>query len=297
MVHKIVMNASQFYLKFWKITVILTLAGIVLIWFGLKYASTHESTDDAFIEGDVTVISPKVSGHIARVYVSDNQTVRAHQLLCEIDDQDYKNSLDLARAQLQSAQAEARQAKEDFERYKTLLASQDISQQQFDKALLRSNMASAGLSAAGARYNQAVLNLSYTKIMAPADGIIAQKDVEPGMFVQTGQALMAVVLPERWVIANMKETQMTRIYPGLKVTIKVDAYPGKTFYGHVDSIQPGTGSRFSLLPTENATGNFIKVVQRNPVKIIFDGESKGQEPLNLGMSVIPIIEITSSQKS
>ena len=113
------------------------------------------------------------------------------------------------------------------------------------------------------------------------------------MFVEEGQALLAIVLPQRWVIANLKETQMTHIHPGLKVTIRVDAYPGVVFHGHVDSIQQGTGSRFSLLPAENATGNFIKVVQRVPVKIVFDGPLDPQKPLELGMSVVPTIDLSS----
>ena len=116
------------------------------------------------------------------------------------------------------------------------------------------------------------------------------------MFVEEGQALLAIVLPERWVIANLKETQMTHIRPGLKVTIRVDAYPGVVFHGHVDSIQQGTGSRFSLLPAENATGNYIKVVQRVPVKIVFDGPLDPQKPLELGMSVVPTIDLSSGKK-
>ena len=167
----------------------------------------------------------------------------------------------------------------------------DISQQQYDKALLRWNTDKAKVAAAQARRAQARLNLSYTKIAAPANGAVTKKNVEPGMFVEQGQALLAITLPQRWVIANLKETQMTHIRPGLKVSIRVDAYPGVVFHGHIDSIQQGTGSRFSLLPAENATGNYIKVVQRVPVKIVFDGNLDPQKPLELGMSVVPTIEL------
>jgi len=238
----------------------------------------------------VTVISPKVSGHIAHVYVQDNQLVKAEAPLCDIDGRDYQASFDLAQAQLAAITAEAGQAGEDVRRYQKLLVSKDISQQQFDKAMLRWNTDKAQVEAAQARLTQAKLNVSYTKIAAPSDGVVSRKDVEIGMFVEPGQALMAVVLGDRWVIANLKETQMTHIRQGLKVTISVDAYPGVVFHGHVDSIQQGTGSRFSLLPAENATGNYIKVVQRVPVKIVFDGPLDPKRPLALGMSVVPTID-------
>ena len=122
----------------------------------------------------------------------------------------------MAKAELEAAEAEAQQAGQDVQRYQKLLASKDISQQQYDKAFLRWNTDKAQVKAAQARLDQARLNLSYTKIVAPADGVVSRKAVEPGMFVEQGQALMAIVLPERWVIANLKETQMTHIRPGLK---------------------------------------------------------------------------------
>jgi membrane fusion protein (multidrug efflux system) len=271
----------------------LTFVAVILISYGLRYVFTHETSDDAFIEGDITVISPKVPGHIEKVYVSDNQIVKAQEPLCDIDGRDYQASFNLAQAELGAVMAEAQQAGQDVERYQKLLTGKDISQQQYDKALLRWNTGKAQVEAAKARLTQAGLNLSYTKIVAPADGVVARKNVEPGMFVEQGQALLAIVLPERWVIANLKETQMTHIHPGLKVSIRVDAYPGVVFRGHVDSIQQGTGSRFSLLPAENATGNYIKVVQRVPVKIVFDGPLDPQKPLELGMSVVPAIDLSS----
>ena len=291
MVSKIVNKFHELNHKYWKIAAALTFVAVILIGYGLWYIFTHETTDDAFIEGDITVISPKVSGHIEKIYINDNQIVRAQEPLCDLDGRDYQTSFDLAKAELEAAQAESQQAGQDLGRYQQLLASKDIPQQQFDKALLRWNTSQAQVNAAQARLERARLNLSYTKIVAPADGTVARKDVEPGMFVQEGQALMAVVLPGRWVIANLKETQMTHIHPGLKVSIRVDAYPGMVFHGHIDSIQQGTGSRFSLLPAENATGNYIKVVQRVPVKIVFDDPLDPQKPLELGMSVVPTIEI------
>ena len=293
MVNKIVKKFHEFIQRYWKLVAALTLIAVVLLGYALYYLFSHETTDDAFIEGDVTVISPKVPGHIERVYINDNQIVKAQDPLCDIDERDYQASFNLAQAELGAQEAEAQQAGQDIQRYQKLLASKDIPQQQYDKALLRWNTAKAQVNAAQARRAQARLNLSYTKIVAPADGVVTRKNVEPGMFVEQGQALLAIVLPGRWVIANLKETQMTHVHPGLKVTIRVDAYPGVVFHGHLESIQQGTGARFSLLPAENATGNYIKVVQRVPVKIVFDGPLDPQKPLELGMSVVPAIDLSS----
>jgi membrane fusion protein (multidrug efflux system) len=293
MVSKIVNKFNELNQKYWKWAAAATLVVVFLLAYSLWYVSTHETTDDAFIEGDVTVISPKVPGHIEKVYVKDNQTIKAQDHLCDIDERDYQTGFNLAQAKLEAAQAEARQAGQDIQRYQKLLATKDISQQQYDKALLRWDTAKAMVEESQAGLNQARLNLSYTKITAPADGVVTRKDVEPGMFVEQGQAVMAIVLPDRWVVANLKETQMTHIHPGLKVVIRIDAYPGVVFHGHVDSVQQGTGARFSLLPAENATGNYIKVTQRVPVKIVFDGPLDPQKPLELGMSADPTIDLSS----
>jgi len=295
MVSKIVIKFHELRKKYWKIIAAVTFVIVLLLGYSLWYMFTHETTDDAFIEGDLIVISPKVSGHIDKVYIRDNQIVKSQELLCDIDERDFQASFKLARAQLDAAKAEGAQAGQDLQRYQKLLTSKDISQQQFDKALLRWNTDKAQLEAAQARLEQSRLNLSYTKIVAPANGVVTKKSVEPGMFVEQGQALLGIVLPERWVIANLKETQMTHIHAGLKVSINVDAYPGVVFQGHVDSIQQGTGSRFSLLPAENATGNYIKVVQRVPVKIVFDGDLDSKRPLELGMSVVPTIDLSSGK--
>jgi membrane fusion protein (multidrug efflux system) len=292
MPNKILNKFYEFFKKNWKWIVPLTIVLVLLLWYYLWQQSIHESTDDAFIEGDVTVISPRVSGHIDRVFINDNQVVKTRDILCDLDPRDYQASFDLSRAEVDAADAESKQAGQDVQRYQKLLASKDIPQQQYDKALLRWNMGKAQLEVAMARLSQARLNLSYTKIAAPANGVITRKSVEPGMFIEAGQALMAIVFPDRWVIANFKETRMTHIRPGLKVTITVDVYPGIVFHGHVDSIQQGTGSRFSLLPAENATGNYIKVVQRVPVKIVFDDKPDPKKPLELGLSVNPTIDLS-----
>jgi membrane fusion protein (multidrug efflux system) len=152
--------------------------------------------------------------------------------------------------------------------------------------------AKSELALAEARLEQARLQLSYTQIKAPARGHITKKNVEPGNQVQVGQPLMALVpLDNLWIQANYKETQLTRVKKGQKVTIKVDTFPGKKLQGRVESIMAGTGSAFSLFPPENATGNFVKIVQRIPVKIVLDKDPKDLPQLRIGMSVIPTILI------
>ena len=138
------------------------------------------------------------------------------------------------------------------------------------------------------------LNQSYTKIYAPSDGYVAKRTVETGNQIQAGQPLMAIVpLNEIWITANYKETQLGRVKPGQKVKIKVDTYPGKVIDGKVDSITAGTGAVFSLFPPENATGNFVKIVQRIPVKIILNQEADPNHTLRIGMSVVPTILVDS----
>jgi membrane fusion protein (multidrug efflux system) len=138
---------------------------------------------------------------------------------------------------------------------------------------------------------QAQLQLSYTKILAPTAGNITKKSIESGAYVVPGQPLLAIVEPNVWVLANFKETQLTHMRPGQPVTIKIDAYPGVSLAGHVDSVQSGTGARFSLLPPENATGNYVKIVQRVPVKIVFDQPPDKQYTLAPGMSVVPEVRV------
>jgi membrane fusion protein (multidrug efflux system) len=154
--------------------------------------------------------------------------------------------------------------------------------------------ARAEIAQARAQVEQAELNLSYTEIRAPGSGYVTRKSVEPGTSVQVGQALLALVPHEVWVVANFKETQLTRMRPGQPATVEVDAYPGVEFRAHVDSIQRGTGARFALLPPENATGNFVKVVQRVPVKLIFDDPQQvAAYTLSPGMSAVPAVDVTA----
>jgi membrane fusion protein (multidrug efflux system) len=165
-------------------------------------------------------------------------------------------------------------------------AGQQVAVKDAELATARANVA-----AAEARMREAEINLSYTRIAAPHDGVVTKKSVAPGAVVRVNQTLASLVYGPRWVIANFKETQLARMRPGQAVEIKVDAYPDVTFTGRVDSIQRGTGAYFSLLPPENATGNFVKVVQRVPVKIVFDDPPDPGHVLSLGMSVIPTVRL------
>jgi membrane fusion protein (multidrug efflux system) len=428
----------------YKRPVFLIVAAILLIAvliFGLRYwsyARSHETTDDAFIDGHIIQVSPKISGSVEKVYVTDNQHVKEGDLLAELDPRDYEVRLQQARAaldaglarlkeartgveltrasgragvqqaagtvqqarsgvesqraaaaaertrisqaaagvttaqanaaqarsQVAAAEAEATRASTDVQRYQELYAKDEISRQRLDQAIATARTANAQLEAARQRVlaaeaqinearagqvtaaenarraqtqvggaqagvtealgrlaqastapqqvalsqaqaetagatieqlraavQQAELELSYTKIYAPESGRVTRKAVEEGAILQAGQPLMAIVPGEVWVTANFKETQLNEIHPGQPVELKVDAYPGRVFKGHVDSIQAGTGARFSMIPPENATGSYVKVVQRVPVKIVFDEQPDAQQILAPGMSVEPEVKV------
>jgi len=403
---------------------ILPAAGLALGAWRYWHARTYETTDNAFIEGAVVQISPRVFGQVLRVWVQDNQHVNAGDLLLELDPSDYEARLAEARARLEdmlaraggasaglavattvtdaaliqaragleaaraqvemlrarlgeaeagvraaqanlhqaqarraAAEAEAQRAGADAARYRALYEKDEVSRQQLDRAetearataanweaatqlvaaagadlaraqalrestlaalrqaesavlqaegrvkeaqagpdqvrLRRSDVAStaAGIELQKAAVRQAELNLSYTKIRAPESGYITKKSVEPGNIVQPGQALMALVSDRLWVVANFKETQLKHMRPGQPVTLKIDAYPQLKLRGRVDSIQTGAGARFSLLPPENATGNYVKVVQRVPVKIVFAEPLPRDYKIGPGMSVAPAVRV------
>jgi membrane fusion protein (multidrug efflux system) len=223
-----------------------------------------------------------------------------------------------AQASVIAAEAENQRAADDLKRYQSV-DSTAVSKSAFDAAQSQARTASANLQAARAqekateadvtlseagvetasaavqqaeaRVRQAELNLSYTQVTAPEDGRVTRRVVEQGAYIQPGQALMAIVPRRYWVIANFKEIQLTHMRPGQPVEVGVDAYPGRTFKGHVESIQSGAGARFSLFPPENATGNYIKVVQRVPVKILLDELPGNDLALGPGMSVVPKVRV------
>ena len=189
-----------------------------------------------------------------------------------------------AEVQISSAQAQVREAQGK-------LAAANTAPQQIAASQAQAQTASASLEQLRAAVAQAELELSYTKLYAPDDGRVTNKSVEEGALVQSGQPLMAIVPGDVWVTANFKENQIGNMRPGQSAEITVDAYPDKVFKGHVDSIQAGTGARFSLLPPENATGNYVKVVQRVPVKIVFDEPPDPAHMLAPGMSVVPEVKV------
>ena len=227
--------------------------------------------------------------------------------------------LDMARARSTAARAEQTKAQADAGRQKALpreattrqeidsanaaLRTADAQVAQADAAVREADVLDDSLAQADARVHEldaqvalakaqldaAALNLDWTKVTAPQDGWVTKRGVEAGNYVSAGQALMALVTPEVWVTANFKEDQLDRMKPGQKVEMTVDAYPGLKLSGHIDSIQFGSGQRFSVFPAENATGNFVKIVQRVPVKILIDSGTDPNRPLPLGLSVVPTI--------
>jgi membrane fusion protein (multidrug efflux system) len=375
------------------------IAAIVLLVMGFfvyRYVTSYEATDDAQVDGHVNSISTRISGHVVKLNVLDNQYVEAGTVLVEIDPADYQVAYESAKADFDSAQAAASaagvdvpitsintssqvssteadvasaragisaakqqfeaakaqrdqaeannvKAQNDLARYKQLVDKQEISEQQYDQAVAAAKANAAAVEAAHANadaaqsqvtqaqqkllqaeanwrnaqtapqqvqimrsraasaladaqrkkadLDQAQLNLQYTKVVAPVAGVISDRTVEVGQNVSPGQELLKVVpLNDVWITADFKETQLREMKVGQRVTVEVDAN-GRSYKGKVDSIAGASGARFSLLPPENATGNYVKVVQRIPVKIVLDpGENKDQS-LRPGMSVVPKVWI------
>ena len=289
------------------------------------YFSTFETTDDAFVEGHIVRISPKITGIIEKLYIDDNQHVKKGDLLLVIDDRDYQVKYDQAKAAYEmalyrqksavvdkvSAETDLKVAKQDFERYKNLFEKGAVSQQEYDQAKSKYDVAKANYATAQqavfskeknkvadaelkrleAAMKQAELELSYTKIYAPDDGKITNRSAEEGAYINAGAPLFSIVPDKRWVVANFKETQLDGMRVGQPVRIKVDAYPHLKLMGKVDSIQSSTGAKTSMFPPENAVGSYVKVVQRVPVKIVFTDKLDPQYNIEPGMSVVPKVYI------
>ena len=192
---------------------------------------------------------------------------------------------------LDAAIAAAEQAEAGVRQAEAQLAEANLVAQNIAAAQAQVKQWDAQVDAAQAALDQAEINLGFTSVVAPQDGWITKRNVELGNFVQPGQQILAIVSPEIWITANLKETQLDRMRPGQKVVIHVDAYPGLALTGHVDSIQKGSGSKFTAFPPENATGNFVKIVQRVPVKITIDSGLDPKLPLPLGISVEPTVRL------
>ena len=268
----------------------IVLIGLVAAFFYSQYRKTHIFTDDAFVEGDIFTIAARVDGAVKAVHVSSNQAVKKGELLVELDPADYRSKAAAARANLELQRANLRYAERERKRAEALFTKEVNSAERRDKAVSAHEIAEAQVKLAEEQLRQAELNLNYTTLTAPADGYVTKKNVQTGNQVKTGQPLMAVVsLEGLYVVANYKETQMKNIQPGQAVKLKVDSYPGRTFTGKVDSIMAGTGVSFSLFPPENATGNYVKIVQRIPVKIVHDQGADRDHVLRIGMSVEPTV--------
>ena len=285
---------KKLLLKFTKKRVIVPLI-IVLVLFILLVMSfinslSYQSTDDAFVEGSLVSLAPKVSGQVVKLNFKDNDFVKKGQLLVEIDSRDYQNKVNELSASLKEAKAKHEFTKKDYDRYSQLKVDGLCTKQEYENAKTHFEMSQANIEKREAQLSQAKLNLSYTKIYAPQDGNISSRNVEEGNYVQIGQALTAIVSPEIWIIANFKETQLTNMKAGQEVSIKIDTYPNKKFKGKVDSIQKASGAKASLFPPENAVGSYVKVVQRIPVKIVFD-EDFSNYTIAPGMSVVPRVKI------
>jgi membrane fusion protein (multidrug efflux system) len=336
--------------------------GAITILVYLRYKSTHITTDDAFVEGRIHVISSKIEGSVMKVNVQDNQFVKKGDVLVEIDPVDYgikvetasaglnaekaklaeanaqietvkkqlselTAAVETARANLDLQEANLKQADIDLGRAENLYKKEAISKERYEKTQTNHEVILAQVKAEKEKLKQAEIaletqkaliqqaeasraaqkseikrketmleeagvNFGYTVVYAPSDGYITKKSVEVGNRLKVGQPIMAVVpLNDIWIIANYKETQLEKVRLGQDVQIEVDSYPGKIFRGKVDSVMAGTGAAFSLFPPENATGNYVKVVQRIPVKIVLNKEEDSEHVLRVGMSVVPTILI------
>jgi len=283
-------NNGQSKKKAFLIVGLVVAIGLTFGYFYSAYRKTHVSTDDAFIEGNIHTIAARIDGNVRTVTVTDNQRVKRGDLLVELDPADYRSRAEAARASLELQRATLRLAEIELKRARTLYEQDANSAERYDKAVSAREIALAQVKLAEEQLRQAELNLGYTRVLAPADGYVTRKSVQTGNQVKTGQPLMAVVdLDGLYVVANYKETELERIRQGQEARITVDAYPGRTFSGRVDSIMAGTGVSFSLFPAENATGNYVKVVQRIPVKIVLDPGADRDHVLRVGMSVVPTV--------
>jgi multidrug resistance efflux pump len=245
--------------------IVLVIAGGCLVWNVFQY----EDTDDAQVDGHVMPLSPRVNGHIKAVYVDEGQLVHAGEAMMTIDAQDYKIAEELAQVNLSEAQFTAASSRHNDNVH---LANAEVARRELQLA-------------------QAELNLSYTIICSPVTGIVGKRRVEVGQNVNIGQELVDVLpLDDVWVTANFKETQLAGVHPGQDVDLVIDAVPSVTFHGKVDSFQAGTGTAFSVLPAENATGNYVKIVQRVPVKLVID-DLPTDVSLGPGMSVDPTVRV------
>ena len=330
--------------------IVLVLVLVTAGYFGYKkvnFALTHETTDNAQIETQITPVLPRVAGYVKTIAVKDYDSVKTGQLVVELDDAelqtqllemeaDYKQaevdvinakaalnnaivSLRVNKGNIDLSQMRRKKAEDDLKRDQSLFADQAITKKQVDDskftvettaqqvensktdltaaesriAVLEAGVqkAAAGLDVKKAKIEQTKLKLTYTKIYAPQAGKIGKKNVSEGQYVQAGTPLFSIVNDTTyWIVANFKENQLKKLYPGKEVEVEMDAFPGVKIKGVIESLSEATGAKFSLLPPDNASGNFVKVTQRVPVKIQIKEIEKYRNMLRAGLSVYVIAE-------
>jgi membrane fusion protein (multidrug efflux system) len=325
--------------------VVLSVVFLLAAYFGytkIHYALTHETTDNAQVETQITPVLPRVAGYVKAIAVKDYDSVAAGQLLVELDDAelqaqllemeaDYKQaevdvinakaalnnavvSLRINKGNIDLSEVRRKKAEDDLKRDQNLFNDQAITRKQLDDskynvetasqqfqnaktdlssaesriAVLQAGIekATAALAVKQAKIEQTKLKLTYTKIYAPQAGKIGRKNISEGQYVQAGTPLFSIVNDTTyWVVANFKENQLKKLYPGKEVDIEMDAYPDLKLKGSIESLSEATGAKFSLLPPDNASGNFVKVTQRVPVKILIRNLDKNKNFLRAGLSV------------
>jgi len=334
----------------------IAIVGVLIVLYAWQlppFSSAVETTENALVRGQVTIIGPQLSGYVFEVPVQDFQYVKAGDLLVRLDDRIYKQRLDQALAQLAvqkaslanvvqqrnsaeatiklrqaalvDSQAQARKSTADLRRNEELIsdgsvskreldvtraanaqtiaavaqaqASLEIARQDLQTVIVNRGSLEAAVASAEAAVELARIDLSNTRITAPRDGQLGQIGVRLGAYVNSGAQLMALVPKQLWVIANMKETQMDNVQVGQPVTFTVDALNHRKFHGTVQHISPATGSEFSLLQADNATGNFVKIAQRVPVRITVDPDQAESERLRPGLSVVVSIDTAGRLKN
>ncbi|AZF59000.1 HlyD family secretion protein [Pseudomonas sp. R11-23-07] len=334
----------------------IAIVGVLIVLYAWQlppFSSAVETTENALVRGQVTIIGPQLSGYVFEVSVQDFQYVKAGDLLVRLDDRIYKQRLDQALAQLAvqkaslanvaqqrnsaeatiklrqaalvDSQAQARKSTADLRRNEELIsdgsvsrreldvtraanaqtiaavaqaqASLEIARQDLQTVIVNRGSLEAAVASAEAAVELARIDLSNTRVTAPRDGQLGQIGVRLGAYVNSGAQLMALVPKQLWVIANMKETQMDNVQVGQPVTFTVDALNHRKFHGTVQHISPATGSEFSLLQADNATGNFVKIAQRVPVRITVDPDQAESERLRPGLSVVVSIDTAGRLKN
>jgi membrane fusion protein (multidrug efflux system) len=274
-----------------KIIGLVAVVGLLIAGYFLYEHFSFVETDNAQVEAHSVMIAAKVGGYVTQVAVDEGQQVKKGELLASIDERDYQNTLQQMMGEKAAVQARLKDAEKNYSRLVSLFKTGAVSQQQFDAASASFSDLKSKNDAVAAQVAQAQLNLEQTKILAPFDGVIAKRSVEVGQLAGPGVPLFGFVSSEsRWVVANFKETDLENIKLNAKVDVDVDAITKKTFKGHVESISSATGSTFTLLPPDNATGNFTKVVQRVPVKIQIDNLSP-EEILSLKAGLSSVVKV------